>query len=206
MKKTDLLYNEDGECTTIIELLEDYVKENKSIGKVDKLKIDLSIENNNLDSNLLYIYLKQKKEINQYGCFRLMRRNINKSYLNKIKDKDTLSFKYFMLATLLASDTANMIKGERLFIETWIELYDLLSIKDKTTQQRLKDFLIDNKLLRVENISTVRGKKNRFIINPFVIRNDSYISQLAVCVFNDFIEEDKNISRYSIKWLEINGY
>lgn len=152
--------------------------------------------------SLLYGYCKKTGKINGYSQCKIE---------NLFRDNDMFKMILevnFGLHILKCLETANkyscfMKKSQTTFIETWNDLWEITAITSKTTQQKVKKFLLDNKLVRVYKHHDREGNKRvKFVVNPFLYRNSSFVGQIAVNQFQDYIKEGRNMADYLIKLLE----
>lgn len=202
--KVFLINDETGE------VLNEYSLSNiskKASLKVNRAIVEEMINNagndiSKIDLPMLYSWCKICKDISEYNQMK-----INGIYQDHEMFKRIIGMS-FGLHILKCLETANkyscfMKRSQNQFIENWKQLYETVEISDKKTQQKVKKFLLDNKLVREYKHTGRDGKiKTKFIVNPFVYRRSTYIGEIAVSQFQDFIEEGKNMSSYLIRLLQ----
>lgn len=152
--------------------------------------------------SLLYGYCKKTGKINGFSQCKIENLFRDDSVFRKILEVN------FGLHILKCLETANkyscfMKKNQNVFIEKWKDLWEIIEIKDIKTQQKVKKFLLDNKLVRIYKHYGREGeKKVKFIVNPFLYRNSAFVGQIAINQFQDYIEEGRNMAGYLCKLLE----
>lgn len=63
-----------------------------------------------------------------------------------------------------------LMKNHKTSVKNWTELFELISCKDKTTQQKVKKFCISNSVIREIKVTGKDGVfTNKLILNPFYL-------------------------------------
>lgn len=210
MKYTySVLNNQTGEEIEVIEeARNDSFKINQAI--IDSLINDFTSNKEDDElrkrlKNSLIRFLSGKKEINNLGQLKI--HHIYNDIQNELYDKYTKEISaiaiYILVLFKYVSPFSHIImKNFKTAVNNWTELYELIGITKRITQSKFKKFVSNNNLIRLAQLRN----ENKFIVNPFLFQSSSYCDNLALSLFKDFFKQDKNISKYSIKWLEINGY
>lgn len=196
MTQYTLINEETGELINITEKLDFAYNSNLS-----KQVINQMLKDNSIDKSILFYWLKRTGELNLYNQVKIKSAYFSKDLL-KITREHTLFAGYMLKMFSFMDNYTNMIKkNQQTFINSFEELFKLVELTNEKQKTKFKKFLINNNVVKKAKTSDWR-----IIVNPFMFRNSTHIGQFALCIFKDCFEKDKNISKYSIKWLEINGY
>lgn len=203
--KYTLINNETGE---VVEL-NNFIKEKKK-AKITKQLVDAMLKQaNNLDDidvDLLARWVRITQQINNYGQVKLLgaQRNIE---LEKemINDATILCYVYRILYSTHPFSCAIM-KNHKTKVSTWAELWELIDCKNKKTQSKIKKFLTEKSLVRELVVYEGANKKSKqFYLNPFLLRNSGYASQIAINCFKDYAKESINMNSYIYRFLQCVG-
>ena len=206
MKNISLLNEDTGEITS----LNGMNLSKNSINKITKKVVNDMLANakdiEGVDKTMLFTYLKANKEINDYNQIKLKGSYRDEAFEKKMIEDITL-YGYVSRVILLAHNFSGILKkSQRTFITSWTELWEEIGCAgNKRTIKRVKDFLVNEDIIREEIVVTKDGKIRKFILNPFLFRKASYSSQLAIRIFEDYIDVNGNISSEACTWLECLG-
>lgn len=192
------------------EILDDYSLSNlskKASLKVNRAIVEEMINNagndiTKIDLPMLYSWCKMCKDISDFNQMK-----INGIFQDDKMFRVIISMN-FGLHILRCLETANkyscfMKRNHNQFIENWKQLFETVEITKRDTQQKVKKFLLDNKLVReYKHIGRDGKQKTKFIVNPFVYRRSTYVGEIAISQFQDFIKEGENMSTYLIRLLQ----
>lgn len=84
-------------------------------------------------------------------------------YYNVVSQCDNM-IKYFIKIMYLANKQFILKRSQNLFVENWKQLYGALGISGKVTQQKFKNFLLDNNLIEIKNKKFILNKEKFKII------------------------------------------
>ena len=206
-KENWVLMNEDtGEVIDLNGL------ELKSKKKVMKSMVDYMLKNasskDDVDMKLLYTWCKLTGNINDWGQIKLKGEFISTDYFNLSKE-DVLLFGYSARLIELANNYTNILmKNHKTSVKTWAEIYEAIGVSKKSTQSKLKKFFEKYDLVRkVKAYKNVGDKQAmaKYVLNPFIIRKGSFVSQFTLAVFSDCVSEGKNIDDYAFRFLSQIG-
>lgn len=162
---------------------------------------------NDFNEDMLYAWCKITKEINDRGQIKLLGGYINKETNTNMLDDITITGYTLRIINKAHNFSCILMKNHQTSISTWGELFEEISCKDRKTQKKVKNFLVDNRIIRDIKLKNMKGvDEKKFILNPFLFRGASYSSQIAIMLFQDFIKEGINMKSYPLRWLQSRGY
>lgn len=197
---TQVVDNETGE------VLYAYTKENNFDRKVCKYEVDKMIEESesskDLDGNLLYHWCKVIQVINSRGQIQTIGTKLNSTIERKMVEEGIVCA-YVLKAIMLAHPFTHILKKNHMTqIKTWGELWDSISCSNIRTQQKVKKFLEENKLIKCVPIKKDNGTtQNLFVLNPYLYKNSSHAGQFACIVWQECAKPNININFYAYMWL-----
>lgn len=176
---------------------------------ITKSIVDYMLNNSkkleDIDIELLYRWLKITKEINEYGQIKIIGSQRNETLERKlIEDATILLYTYRILYNTHPFNCSVML-NQKTKIKSWGELWTLIGCTKRSSQQKVKKFLIDNNLIRETVVICKNKKMKQFYLNPFLLRRSQYSSQVALNVFQDCAMQYKNINFYSHIFLQCVG-
>lgn len=182
-------------------------KEKRNI--ITKSIVDYMLNNSkkleDIDIELLYKWLKITKEINEFGQIKIIGSQREEALEKKlIEDATILLYTYRILYNTHPFNCSVML-NQRTKIKSWGELWNLIGCTKRSSQQKVKKFLIENNLLREIVITCKNKKMKQFYLNPFLLRRSQYSSQVALNVFQDCAKEGVNINFYAYLFLQCTG-
>lgn len=176
---------------------------NKSKNKATKEIIDEMIDSGSVDVRVLYQYLRKTKVINAYGQIKTY--NIYKldDDLENVLINEGVLFAHVYKCIKLAHPFTHILKKNHMTqIKTWGELWDSISCSNIRTQQKVKKFLEENKLIKCVPIKKDNGTtQNLFVLNPYLYKNSSHAGQFACIVWQECAKPNININFYAYMWL-----
>lgn len=179
--------------------------------RITKYIIDKMLETannpNDIDSGLLYLWLKITKQVNEYGQFQVLGAYRDRAFEKEIL-KDITITGYIMRIIDLAHDFSGILmKNRQTSVKGWTELWECIDCKNSTTQRKIKNTIISMELIREYKCVGKNGLiDKKLILNPFLIRKASYSSQLSIMMYKDKIKAGSNLSIYIIRFLQATGY
>lgn len=174
---------------------------------IDKMLEEVSNGKKDLDNNLLYSWCKAIKEINTYGQIKLIGAFEDKAMKKKMLEDITITGYTMRVIDKAHPFSCFLKKNHQSFITSWSQLWEIIDCKDSKTRRKIKDFLVSNDIVRELKINDKNGElMSRLVLNPFLFRGASYSSQIAIMIFQDFIQESVNMNTYPFKWLQAMGY
>lgn len=184
----------------------------KSKKKVMKSMVDYMLKNakskEDVDMKLLYTWCKLTGNINDWGQIKLKGEFISTDYFNLSKE-DVLLFGYSARLIELANNYTNILmKNHKTAFKTWSEIYEAIGVLNKSTQSKFKKFCEKYDLVRkVKAYKNVGDKKamTKYVLNPFIVRKGSFISQFTLAVFSDCVSNGRNIDDYAFRFLNQIG-
>ena len=88
--------------------------------------------------------------------------------------------------------------------ETWNDIYEILKIDKRETQQKFKNFCLKYFIIRQVTITLNDNKKNvRFYLNPCFYKNSDYIGSFVLYIFKDIIKENNSVNEFVIDLLKL---
>lgn len=208
MKKYESLVmnTETGEVVTSTNLTE------KERVKITKIEVDKMLCNANvideLDLELLFRWCKITGLLNNYNQVKVDGRHKDKKFEVGLINGEARLLKNVFKVINSAHPFSNMLmKNRQTYVSTWTELYKSIGIDNhKNAQTELKKFLTKNNVVREFKIGGQNGDLvKRLVLNPFLAREGSYTSQIAVSVFQEFIRDGENISTYLVRFMQSLG-
>lgn len=211
MKYRQLIINEEtGEVIQEFAIGEN-VEKNKADYKLCKKVVDSMLEKatklEEIDEDMLYTWCKITKQINDRGQIKLLGGYRDGSMEKKLIEDITVTGYTMRIIDLAHNFSCILMKNHKTSVKNWSELFELISCKNRVTQQKVKKFCVSNSIIREIKVVGKDGVfANKLILNPFLFRKASYSSQLAIMCYKDFIIEDINMSSYPLRWLQAMGY
>lgn len=211
MKYKQLIINEEtGEVIQEFDIGEN-IEKNKSDYKLCKKVVDSMLEKatklEEIDDDMLYTWCKITKQINDRGQIKLLGGYRDGNMEKKLIEDITVTGYTMRIIDLAHNFSCILMKNHKTSVKNWSELFELISCKNRITQQKVKKFCVSNNIIREIRVMGKDGIfVNKLILNPFLFRKASYSSQLAIMCYKDFIIEDINMSSYPLRWLQVMGY
>lgn len=211
MKYKQLIINEEtGEVIQEFDIGEN-VEKNKADYKLCKKVVDSMLEKatklEEIDEDMLYTWCKITKQINDRGQIKLLGGYRDGNMEKKLIEDITVTGYTMRIIDLAHNFSCILMKNHKTSVKNWSELFELISCKNRVTQQKVKKFCVSNSIIREIKVTGKDGVfANKLILNPFLFRKASYSSQLAIMCYKDFIIEDINMSSYPLRWLQAMGY
>ncbi len=206
-KKYTIINNETGECLDLNNQVD--VSRNT---KVTKFMLDKMLKNaknlDEVDISMYYCWLKSRNLLNKYNQIKLDGHWVCVDFLKLGKANPCLFAYAAQLLEMSHTYTNILMKNKKTWITSWLELYEELGITNKKTRPNFKKFCTDYDIVRIDK--TLKGKdENKFttklILNPFLMRKSSHISQPAIGRYADIAKNPNTMDSYVYKYLEIIG-
>ncbi|MGL5232175.1 MAG: hypothetical protein ACRC7W_02440 [Fusobacteriaceae bacterium] len=202
--ETGEIINETGIDTVTVDKDNPKYKICKQI--VDKM-LDESVKIEDFDEEMLYSWCKITKEINDRGQIRLLGAYRDGDIDTKMLENITITGYTSRIIKIAHNYSCILMKNHKTSIGTWGEIFEAIECNNRTIQQKVKQFIVGNDIIRDIKIKNMKGEnEKKFILNPFLFRGANYSSQLSVMLFQDFIKENINMNSYPLRWLQSRGY
>lgn len=211
MKYKQLVVNDETGEVVHEDVLGKNIDKSKSEYKLCKKVVDSMLEKasklDEIDEDMLYSWCKITKQINDKGQIKLLGSYRDGKVEKRLIENITVTGYTMRIIDLAHNFSCILMKNHKTSVKNWTELFELISCKDKTTQQKVKKFCISNSVIREIKVTGKDGVfTNKLILNPFLFRKANYSSQLAVMCYKDFVVEGINMSCYPLRWLQAMGY
>lgn len=88
--------------------------------------------------------------------------------------------------------------------ETWCDIFEALSLSNKTVQQKFKKFCIKHSLIRKAKFGEDSNFNwTRFYLNPLFKKKNDYITDYTLYIFKDIFEDNKAVNEFVIDLLKL---
>lgn len=183
----------------------------KDWGKCLKKRTDFMLNHakgiEDLDSDLLYRYCKSTKIINKYGQIQTFGNKLDDKIEDKLLEEGAICC-YVLKTIKLAHPFSHFLRiSQRNFISNWNELWDEIGCSDSKMRKRVKDFLVNNNLIKKARlINEDEEVLSRLVLNPYLYKNSSHAGQYACMVWQKSAIPSVNVNSYAYAWLQSMGY
>lgn len=159
-----------------------------------------------LDRDLLLSWCRVSGEMNEFYQIKCHGTYMNKQFLESASEDIVVAG--YVVRLLLATHpySSILVNSSGLPLRSWAEVWSAIGCSTNKTQ-KLKAFIKSKKLLReTSRVDLKTGETYKcFVVNPFLVRNSTYINTSSAALFADFFKDGSNISTYVVRFLQATG-